>query len=72
MAHAIAISCCDCDTVCTIRLVLLTTKGEAVYLTACPTCADKKTLRVFHKLDHKVFIEASLRGMPIVEYGRHK
>ena len=72
MATKIGIACPDCEQALGIRLGLLVNDGRIVFITACHNCNDKASVRIFYKLDQKDFIEASLRGLPIVEYGKRK
>jgi len=38
-------------------------------MTTCPRCNDHKTLRFIESLDHKVWLEASVR-LPTVAFAR--
>jgi hypothetical protein len=69
VAQVTGLLCPDCDTVCLVRLVLLTADGRIVLISACPQCADKASIRCYKQLDSRTFREAHLLGLPIVNYG---
>lgn len=72
MANRIGLECPDCKTVCAINIVLLTTCGRIVYLTACPRCADRITIKAYHPINSATFNEAVRWGLPVVDYGKRK
>lgn len=72
MAMPIGLECPDCGTCCPVRLTLLTSDGRIVYLTACPRCADRVTIRCYKSIPARVFAEAASMGLPVVDYGRRK
>lgn len=65
-----ALQCPDCSAALPVRFALLTADYRIVLLTTCPICADKISVRCFKVVERPVFIEASLRGLPTIKYGR--
>lgn len=62
------LQCPDCATLCVVRLVLLSSDGRLVYITACAYCADHASIRCFKDVSHRTFREAHLNGLPIINY----
>lgn len=62
--------CPDCDHPCPVSFALLTDDGQIVYLTTCPVCRDRATIRCRQDLPSADYEEAANRGLSIVTYQR--
>ena len=62
------LQCPDCATPCVVRLVLLSSDGRIVYVTACAYCADHASIRCFKDVSQRTFMEARANGLPVIRY----